>query len=101
MFAVIVRDQGWGSGMLRPFVAEVTRDRPKTLFTKSKYGENRYAKDQHCYQLFDTEAEACEVLIDMGKRLGIFEAEKATQTARALEKLASEMVSEVVASWRT
>ena len=57
MFALIVKTHGL-SFERRPCVAEVSRDRPRTLFTRARCGENRHHKDGVRYRLFDTREEA-------------------------------------------
>ena len=57
-WAVIVNVVGWQS-MYRPFVCEMQKDCPKTLFTKMKNGyTRRWHKDDIRYQIFDSEAKA-------------------------------------------
>lgn len=58
MWALVVKTCGLSFQRRRPQVAEVMQDRPKTLFTKTRQGENYYHKDLIRYRLFDTKEEA-------------------------------------------
>lgn len=61
MWALVVKTFGM-SFERRPRIVELSRDRPKTLFTKTRYGENRYHKNSIRYRLFNTKEEAFAAL---------------------------------------
>lgn len=95
MHAVIVfKTQRWKQKW--PFLVEVSRDCAKTIFTKSRWGENRYSKDDIAYLLFETADEA-KTSFDRLKRVCKMDEVKALKDeADAAESRAEEMLLDIV-----
>lgn len=95
MYAVIIRTQSRFENRW-PMKAEVSRDRPKTLFTKCKYGENCYYKDSIVYQIFETEAEADKLMDELDATCQIRRVRELIDEARSAENRAEKMLMEVI-----
>lgn len=100
-WVVIVNVKGWQS-MWRPFVCELSRDRPKTIFTRAMYsGELRWHKDDIKYQIFDREAQAKNVM-HASTQHAIHAHLKAIQAEKDARLTADEYVKDAVAgaAWK-
>lgn len=92
---VLVNIAGW-SGKWRPFVKELSRDRPKTIFTKSSFGsESRYRKVDIKYQIFDSAVDACSA-VDITTRMAIDRHTDDIHRTEASKKIADAAVQEAM-----
>lgn len=100
MYAVIVERFEMWRDQWTPKVQEVTRDRPKTLFTRcGGFSENRYLKSRISYRLFGDQISAETYRDNMRRKCRIEEMEQARERAQSLRDCAQELVLDEVMKW--